>query len=152
MPSEWVRCDTCASTELLPLHPTPDGRNRTLTAIIETVFGCVDTLSVQLEVQSMMRYFIPTAFSPNGDGVNDFFGLESSNNQIKRVVSLFVFDRWGNKVFSVFNQTPGDESGYWNGKTPSGREALMGVYVYQGEVEGLNGRREQFAGEVLLSK
>jgi len=65
---------------------------------------------------------MPSAFTPNGDGVNDLFRIPPEITiQLKE---FSVYDRWGNKVFTTKNAGQG-----WNG-TISGRPQSAGVYVY----------------------
>jgi len=71
--------------------------------------------------------YIPTAFSPNNDGINDVF-RPYSNCDLSDVSKLQIFDRWGNLIFDYeANGLP-----IWDGATASGRVSA-GVYVYQFE-------------------
>ncbi|MBK7810982.1 MAG: gliding motility-associated C-terminal domain-containing protein [Saprospiraceae bacterium] len=89
--------------------------------------GCeaVDSLLVYfIEDPSV---FVPNGFSPNGDGVNDYFyvfGDESSN-----VESMLIFDRWGEQVFAAYNVPVNIPTNGWDGRF-LGQWVLPGVYVY----------------------
>ena len=63
----------------------------------------------------------PTAFSPNGDGVNDFFEL---NGGPVRTLTLSIYNRWGEKVFETDDITKG-----WDGKF-KGTTQPMETYVW----------------------
>ncbi|MEY4925839.1 MAG: hypothetical protein RI894_275, partial [Bacteroidota bacterium] len=65
-------------------------------------------------------YYIPNTFSPNGDGKNDFFTLYS-NDAVRVIKQLQIFDRYGEYVFSAENIAPNDERSGWNG-TLHGKE------------------------------
>ncbi len=65
--------------------------------------------------------FIPNAFTPNDDGVNDIFYIPEANFSRFEIA---VYDRWGNRVF--FSDSP---SFRWNGES-AGRQVPQGVYVY----------------------
>lgn len=80
--------------------------------------GCRD--SVRTEVQIPEDLIFPDAFSPNGDGINDFFQIQSSGIND---YSLQIFDRWGNQVFE--SSKPGY---FWNGRTSSGTLVPAGTY------------------------
>ncbi len=72
---------------------------------------------------------IPKAFSPNGDGINDFFVIEGVGAYLN--ASFVVFNRWGNKVYESINGYPND----WDGTTFSNGEAgdrdlPVGTYFY----------------------
>ena len=84
---------------------------------------------------------VPMAFSPNGDGNNDF--LFVYGGQIERL-SLDVYDRWGEKVFSTTSQDNG-----WDG-TFKGKEVSSGVYVYKLKAVFLDGDTENKTGNITL--
>lgn len=84
--------------------------------------GCSDSMSKTLKVLDNCFIAVPTAFTPNGDGLNDFL---SPNNALKADNLEFkVFNRWGQLVFSTRNW---EEK--WNGKI-KGIEQSSGVYVW----------------------
>jgi len=88
--------------------------------------GCRD--SVRTEVQIPEDLIFPDAFSPNGDGINDFIQIQSSGmNQF----SLQIFDRWGNKLFE--SNKPGL---HWDGRTASGELVPAGTYFVLLRAEG----------------
>ena len=105
--------------------------------------GCVIKDSVKLILLPNIL-LIPTAFSPNGDGVNDIF--RPLNKNLKRL-SFQVFDRWGEKIYQT--DVIGDG---WDG-TFKGRKQDLGVYVWQIEYQ-LNGIEKTFneSGNVTLVK
>jgi len=84
--------------------------------------GCSDSVSKKLKVLDNCFIAVPTAFTPNGDGLNDFLypnnALKADNLEFK------VFNRWGQLVFSSRNWLE-----KWNGKI-KGLEQSSGVYVW----------------------
>ena len=76
---------------------------------------------------------VPNVFSPNGDGTNELFFLNTTN---ATNISLTILNRWGNVVYEGSGINPA-----WNGKTQNGNEAGDGVYFYKYRVDGL---QEQF--------
>ena len=89
-------------------------------------------------------FYIPNAFTPNADGINDNF-FDSNYALDVKSYKLSVFNRWGQKVFigSDFND-------FWNGKTFNGDEAPQGVYVYVIEVVTKGGKDHRFDGTINL--
>jgi gliding motility-associated-like protein len=88
-----------------------------------------------------IRLFVPDAFSPNGDGVNDDFTVQAlfiSTFQIR------IFDRWGESVYASDNREAG-----WNGSY-NGQPATPGTYSYRVEVTDLKGQTFVKRGLVLL--
>jgi gliding motility-associated-like protein len=101
--------------------------------------GCLATDTVNL-VDNCLRVFLPSAFSPNADGLNDAFTWAFT--QVESPI-LRIYDRWGGLVFESQ-----DISGSWDGtQRQSGQAVPSGVYVYL--LEGLylrpDNRREAFA-------
>jgi len=81
--------------------------------------GCVASDSALIRVILPNNFFIPNAFTPNADGVNDFFYVLSQTGV--KVFTFQVFDRWGEKVH--------DGAYPWDGKFKD-KDVPMGVYVY----------------------
>lgn len=69
---------------------------------------------------------VGNVFTPNGDGINDFFGIY--DDRAVKVSRILVYDRWGNTVFENTNLP--DVRRLWDGRTAGGREAPEGVYYY----------------------
>ena len=68
--------------------------------------------------------FIPNIFSPNGDGVNDFFSFGYYDSFDVQEFNIRIFDRWGNEVF-----TSEDSNFQWDG-TMGGADLMLGVYTF----------------------
>lgn len=106
--------------------------------------GCLAIDSVLFRVVGNCTddIYIPNAFTPNGDEINDAL-LVRSLNPI-RLEHFKIFDRWGNEVYSSGNIEAG-----WNGLY-AGREAAAGVYVYHLKASCRNGQRVFLKGNVTL--
>lgn len=115
----------------------------TYQVMVSNEFGCSDTADFTLNVKIEAPFYIPTAFSPNNDQMNDNFRVFVDAARIS-TVELYVYNRWGNRVFGEKSAAP-----LWNG-TFEGKEAEVGVYVYFGTVELINGERIDFKGNVTL--
>lgn len=113
----------------------------TIKLIVMNSHGCRDTILHPLEVRVPEEIYIPNAFTPNGDDVNDFFTMTFLN--IKEA-SVIIYNRWGEKIF-VTN----DLHFKWDG-TVKGRMVQGEVYVYLVEAEGIYGRRFQRTGKVTV--
>src|SRR5690606_9127255 len=66
-------------------------------------YGCSGTDSVYMSIKLCCKAQLPDAFSPNGDGLNDNFGIISNGNY--RIFSFRVVNRYGQEVFSTTNQS-----------------------------------------------
>lgn len=82
----------------------------------------VDTFALSFEDCSC-NWYIPNAFTPNGDGINEIF-IPLSNCTVYRY-ELYIFNRWGANIFKSNDQNKG-----WNGKVKYA-DASDGVYFYQ---------------------
>jgi gliding motility-associated-like protein len=111
----------------------------TYSVIKEYANGCKREASVEIKEKCEPMVFIPNAFTPNGDGINDRLKVEASGIEN---YSISIFNRWGKLVF---------ESGTmeWDGKNePSGLYIYRSVYSFTDE-EGKLRSREIF-GNILL--
>jgi len=90
---------------------------------------------------------IPNAFTPNNDGVNDYFYPRQLLSKGVVGFSMIVYDRWGQKIFET---TTTDGRG-WDGKF-NGKDQPMGVYIYQINAVLKNGRNESYSGNVTLMR
>jgi gliding motility-associated-like protein len=85
--------------------------------------GCKDYDTILVKVEKICgEVFIPTAFSPNNDGINDF--AKVLNNDCIKNMSFSIFDRWGTRVF--FSDDP---KKYWDG-TYKGTSMDSGIFIY----------------------
>jgi gliding motility-associated-like protein len=87
-------------------------------------FSCNDTSFFKTYVEQPFKLFIPNAFSPNGDGLNEVFSYSISG---ANRMEIFIYNRWGEQVFhsEMLND-------FWNGKiNNTGENALSGVYIYK---------------------
>lgn len=87
------------------------------------------------------RLFVPDAFTPNGDGLNDLLEVKGSTNF--QSLQMTVFNRWGEVVFRTENREG------WNG-TISGQPAQPGTYAYRISVVNQEGQKTEKTGSVLL--
>lgn len=135
-------CDNCLSFET-----TLNSRQRVAVAVTDD-YGCESENYVWLDPQYRLDFFIPNAFSPNDDGINETLEVYTGKNVVG-TKSLRVFDRWGNMVHAVTNEPPYDRSVSWNGVI-EGKEALVGTYVVEVIFETARGTFHRTTQSVLL--
>lgn len=111
--------------------------------------GCriQDTLTVF--VDRNVPVYVPTAFSPNGDGQNDFFRPMGDPKQIRIISKLSVFSRFGNQLVDLRDLTVTDATAGWDG-TFNGDLLPGGTYVWMATVELVDGRTMTMSGEIVL--
>ena len=103
--------------------------------------------STQVQLQSCDALYIPTAFSPNGDGINDEFLLQSPLPL--QIEHFQIFDRWGNQVYSRNGSFMLDESQGWDG-TFRGSPLPVGPYIYFFRLVKEDGTSEIRSGEINI--
>ncbi|MEO6901869.1 MAG: PKD domain-containing protein [Bacteroidia bacterium] len=122
------------------------------TLLVKNADGCVDSISHEIVIHPEFTFYIPNAFSPNDDGLNDVFlgrgiGIKKYN--------FWIYDRWGNIIFNTEDIDEG-----WDGGTTSSTDniidgsagCLQDVYVWKVRVIDIIGKIHDYKGIVTLIK
>lgn len=120
----------------------------TIQATLTTIAGCQLADELELVVQGKTDVFIPNIFSPNGDGVNDFFTIYTSVG-ITNILSLQIADRWGNLVFQANNFPPNQTNVGWDGQSKN-QVLSSQTLIYFVEIEMPDKTTKIFSGELFL--
>jgi gliding motility-associated-like protein len=124
-------------------HHYIDTDDHTVWLTVWNPIGCVDSTSVL--VQPPAHVYVPNAFSPDGDGVNETFGPIGHDLYD---YELRIFDRWGEVIFET--EDPAKE---WDGKVNGGDAvAQNGVYVWKLRTSGRRFGPVEYVGHVTLVK
>lgn len=123
-------------------------RTKTYTLTAKDTSGCRLSASVTIFVDQTRKVFAPTAFTPNEDGVNDRFTIFGGND-LTRIISLQVFDRWGSLLYDGKELRPNDDHSGWDGSS-QGKNLPAGSYIYRAVLRFSNGDEQPIGGEVLL--
>lgn len=144
----WFFMNTAQYTSIQqsPIFTYPDPGTYPIALIVKNDNGCSDTIVKAIFIMEDYSIYIPNTFTPNGDGLNDFFqpkgfGIEK--------YEMLIFDRWGEKIF----ETTDFENG-WDGKYQGKGDKLCpsDVYVYKIRVSSVFGEAHDFVGHVNLIK
>lgn len=138
----WSPATGLSSTTIPNPVATP-ANTQTYTVLVTDAAGCTNTASIKVfadNTASLARY-MPNAFTPDGNGLNDCYGLKSWM-YIKQL-QFFIFNRYGEQVFATANPNT-----CWDG-TYKGKPALAGTYVYVIKAQTDCGTEEQ-KGTFLL--
>ncbi|MFM2285600.1 MAG: hypothetical protein RLZZ543_1097 [Bacteroidota bacterium] len=104
---------------------------------------CYDTAYVNIKIEPIFSCYIPNAFSPNGDGMNEYFSPQGEGFLTYEFV---IFDRWGEEIFSTK-----DYENRWDGRANGGKKiAQSGVYNYKVWIRDVNREDHVFTGMVVL--
>ena len=128
---------------LTPTAPDPFvfASNTTVYSVTVSDGSCSSILTVNVNVEKDNNLFVPTAFSPNGDGYNEILYLRGNNlSQVR----FSVYDRWGVRVFESTNPGRG-----WDGNY-NGEKAAAGSYTYVAVIVFTDGGSQTLSGQTSL--
>ncbi len=116
----------------------------TYTVTVTDIDGCTSTASIDVEVITVdCEIYIPNAFSPNGDNVNDIFYIRS--NSIKSM-EIYIYNRWGEEVFRSAIQSDG-----WNGNH-NGQLLAPDSFAYYFKAECNDGETIERQGNISIMR
>ncbi|SHN27686.1 gliding motility-associated C-terminal domain-containing protein [Chitinophaga sp. CF418] len=131
-PVEGLNCVDCASPIAQPMQRT--------TYIVSTVTGlnCIKEDRVTIYVDTRRFLIVPTAFTPNKDGVNDVFRVKAGGVAVFR---MSVYNRWGELVFTSSDLHKGWDGTYVKELQPNGAYVYMIEYSYYGNEGKIYGKK-----------
>jgi gliding motility-associated-like protein len=142
-PADSLSCITCPTLTVRPTEQT------TYRVTVTSPDSCTATDEVVVFVDRRRKVYVPNAFSPNADGTNDLL-IVYPGQAVRTLKKFAVYDRWGGLRFQVTDVDLAQlTSTGWDGQT-DGKPAVGGVYVWQAEVEFIDGGVEIFRGSVAL--
>ena len=140
--SDTITCTDCSSMVFTPIEDT------VYELYVTDRQGCETNATIDVTVDINRDFYAATAFSPNNDGINDMFFLQSTIQGTVRKMS--IFNRWGGEVFNI-EEVPLNESDLgWDGSLSNGEPSSTGVFIWIAEIEYLDGFIESKTGTVTL--
>lgn len=137
----WAFGDGQGSALQNPQHTYADSGTYKVRLIVETTFGCLDTISYTVKVEPYFTFYIPDAFTPNSDRYNDsFYGQGTYIVEY----TMQIFNRWGEMIFESNQQ-----DFRWDG-TFKGQQVESGQYVYKFRIIDWEGHDHEYVGKVML--
>ncbi len=141
-PAAGLSCTNCYNTIASPKNTT------TYTIKVTDANGCINTDKVTVVVVcNDKNIFIPNTFSPNNDGVNDWFYPRGTG--LFTIQSMRIFNRWGEMVFQKAKLVPNDPTAGWNGRY-NGALQNADVYTYIIEIVCENSEIMTYKGNITL--
>lgn len=137
------------STEEFPnLHfPDSDMGTYPVRLVVTNSNTCTDTMWATVEINGYFSVYAPNAFTPDGDGINEYF-MPLIMDQREKFYRLSIYDRWGGKVFDS-----SDPKNVWIGTEMNfgGQVLPTGVYVWHLQTSSaIDGIGKEFLGHVTL--
>jgi gliding motility-associated-like protein len=113
---------------------------------VSTIEGCTDSITYTVIINDELSIYVPNAFTPDGDGINDFFFpvISGSGNSD---YTFFIFNRWGELIYEAW-----DVGSAWDG-TYKGLASQNGIYIWKIDIKSENSmQKESLIGHVMLLK
>lgn len=103
--------------------------------------GCSDTIVKTITVQEEENFYVPNAFTPDNDGLNDVFQPKGRGIQ---KFEMLIYDRWGEKIYSSNDPSKG-----WDGSF-RGKDCMHGTYIWKISIITKKGGKKDLNGHVTL--
>ena len=138
---EWDFDNGMFSYQKNPIIHFSDTGKYNVNLTIRDNYGCENSLTKTITIQPEISVFIPNSFSPNNDGINDIFKIETSGINS---FNMKIFDRWGKIIFESDNIDYG-----WNGDITHYSDQ-SNIYIYIIELYDYNNKRWVYNDEIKL--
>jgi len=141
---DWSFGDNNFSNIQNPSHTYAGAGTYTVTLLVTDDNNCTDVTERDVVVQDLHTLYIPSAFTPDGDGINDFFGpvgISVDNDYY----NMYIFDRWGKIIFHSQ-----DVNHHWDGSVKDSGRKVPGVYTYRILYREIGGKEKKVMGTVTL--
>ncbi|WP_341906576.1 PKD domain-containing protein [Fluviicola taffensis] len=121
----WDFGDGFTSNGFNPSHTYPDKAGNYTIVLYATNGICIDSAEATIEVKEDLTWYVPNAFTPDGDEVNNVFLPIFNDAFDKQSYTMLIFDRWGEVLFETHDTTVG-----WDG-TYNGELCKEGAYTWK---------------------
>ena len=141
----WNFGDGDTSTAFSPEHKYTQEGTYEIKLVVENQYGCKDSVTHTIIVESYFTFYIPNAFRPNADGLNDEF-IPKMFGVINDGYDFRVYNRWGTEIFQTSDPLKG-----WTGNVDEGtKRAMNEVYVYVIKFTDFKLKKHSVVGHVTL--
>jgi gliding motility-associated-like protein len=145
---QWQFGDGAVVFNQNPVHTYQDTGLYEIELVVSHPNSCRDTMIRTIDIEPKITFFMPNAFTPNGDGNNDDFKGKGTFTRAMRNFSLSIWNRWGGLIFETNDPDEG-----WNGRKNNVGDLLpQGVYIYQLQYTGPRGEVIREKGFATLVK
>jgi len=143
---QWDFGDGNISTYYSPTHTYEYPGTYYVVLTVSDQYGCIDTVGANIVINDRTNIFLPNAFTPNGNDLNELFNIAGTKIN-PNTFELRIFDRWGKQLFYTT-----DINQAWDG-TYNGEPLPQGSYTYIIKFEDSQGyKKELIFGEVIIVK
>jgi gliding motility-associated-like protein len=138
---------TNISTEDNPRHTYGAPGSYMVVMYTETEHGCWDRDTLEIGIVEDIKIFVPNAFSPNGDGLNECFSIGGTTGDIVDVFKVMIFNRWG---VEVWESSISDPTCIWDGKDKNGVKVPGDTYIFRIFGQNIRGAKKVYEGMVTV--
>ena len=140
----WSFGDGGSSISDAPVHQYQFPGRYNVNVKIVDINGCAYDFSTVVEVRKFSALFVPSAFTPNSDGINDEFYV---GHELLRQFTIQIYNRLGNLVFES------DEMDFrWDGRDTKGKMVPEGVYIFNATGQDIDGVLFKESGTITVIK
>ncbi|MEL7020814.1 MAG: PKD domain-containing protein [Bacteroidota bacterium] len=141
----WTFDESGRSTRQQAVYTFPDTGRFDIRLVVGHKSGCKDSMTQSLDIVPRTTYWLPNAFTPDHDGLNDLFVGKGSFDGM-RFFSMHIFNRYGEAIFSTF-----DPLHAWDGRNQNtGKMVTSGTYIYQVRYQPPRGAVVEEQGTLML--
>ena len=140
---DWDFGDGNYSYDQNPQHTYADTGTYPIMLTVTTINGCSAFIRDDVRVNPVFTFYIPNSFTPNGDGVNDFFFGQGMGY---KEYNMMVYNRWGEEIFESH-----DDEYHWDGSF-KGQQVEQSVYVYKFIIYDWQNHQHIFTDGVTLHR
>jgi gliding motility-associated-like protein len=142
---DWDLGDKTTSVDQFLSHTYSDTGTFVITQVAINQYGCRDSIQHSIRINGEPTLFVPNAFTPDGNGINDIFIPKMYG---VREFNMSIYDRYGDLIFTSVDTEIG-----WNGKVNGSGETVMdGVYIYKIYVRDLLNNPHTYKGTIMVIK
>ncbi len=144
----WRTIDSqipCSQCQSIQVHAKEDIK---YILVAKNENGCETIDEINIFVNQSI--YMPNVFSPNGDGINDYFYFVNGFPSLT-IKEMNIYDRWGAIVFTAENISSNQETSGWDGSV-KGKIAAAGTYFWTVTISNNSGREELLTGSIMLQK
>lgn len=145
----WNFGDGTGALVANPMHSFPHASQWPVTLTAENIYGCKTTVTKFVIIDNEFFVFVPNAFSPNNDGLNDVFGPVLEGKEFIERYDFYVYNRWGVQMFHTQ-----DPDMPWLGNTGGGDEYVQNdAYMYRIVIKFVDNAKEKvLEGSVTMTR
>jgi gliding motility-associated-like protein len=131
------------STAKAPEYSYPNTGTFTVTLVVANEYGCTDTAQKVVDIEPRFSIYVPSAFTPNGDGLNDQF-FPQGYNMDEGDFKMMIYNRWGQLIYETASEP-------WDGRMEGSADiAQQDVYVWKIITRDTQKRYYEYTGHVNL--